>query len=220
MRTFLKTLPSIFFLALIPVLSCSAEEGKANFVAGKDRDYEIISTPIKTSDPDRIEVVEAFWYGCSHCYHFEPFLEPWVAKLPADVYFTGLPVAWDNPTRVLHSKLYYTARQLNKLDAMHAATFKAMNLAPHTLNTEDGIAKFFAEHGVTNADFTKTFRSFSVDSQVKQADAKVRSYDITGTPTLIINGKYRIQGAAPKKMLEIADFLINKERQALAEAKK
>lgn len=219
MNHFLKSIVSLLFLSSIPLLSCSADEGKSAFVAGKGKDYEILAEPVKTTHPDKIEVAEAFWYGCSHCYHFEPFLEPWVAKLPADVYFIALPVSWGDSTRILHSKMFFTAQQLGKLDTMHAETFKAMSIAPQGFTTEAGIANHFAQYGVAADVFTKTFRSFGVDSLVKQADAKTRSYNVTGTPTLVINGKYKIMGD-PKKVLAVADFLIEKERAALAKTQK
>jgi thiol:disulfide interchange protein DsbA len=135
--------------------------------------------------------------------------------MPKDVYFVSIPVVWDNDMRRLHAKMYYTAQLLNKLDTMHSAIFVAMNEGKKAFTTEGEIASFFAANGVDAPTFAKTFDSFSVDSLVKQSEAKVRGYNVTGTPTLIVNGKYKIMGS-PEKMIAVANFLIEKERAAKA----
>jgi thiol:disulfide interchange protein DsbA len=209
----------VLFAVFLPLLSCNADEKLPKYQAGEGKDYEILAIPLRTNDPTKIEVTEAFWYGCSHCFKFEFNLEPWVTKLPKDVYFVGLPVVWDDERRALHAKMYYTALQLHKLDTFHSIIFAAMNINNKTFATEAEIAKFFSDNGVDPKDFAKTFNSFGVDSQVKQASAKVRGYNVTGTPTLIVNGKYKIMGS-PEKILEVADFLIEKERAAMKNTKK
>jgi len=127
-------------------------------------------------------------------------------------------VTWDE-TRTLHAKMYYTAQLLNKLDTMHGALFAAMNEHKKNFANEAEISEFFVANGVDAATFAKTFNSFSVDSLVKQADSKIRGYNVTGTPTMIVNGKYKIMGS-PEKMIDVANFLIEKERSAMKAAKK
>jgi thiol:disulfide interchange protein DsbA len=213
----LRTL--FLLLAMTPLYSCQADDTKDIYQAGENKDYEILVTPVRTNDPSRIEVAEAFWYGCPHCFHAEPALHTWIAALSKDVYFVGVPVVWDNDSRRLHAKMYYTAQQLNKLDTLHSAIFVAMNEGKKAFATEADIASFFAANGVDAQTFAKTFNSFSVDSLVKQSEAKVRGYNVAGTPTLIVNGKYKIMGS-PEKMIAVANFLIEKERTAMKAAKK
>jgi len=209
-----KKLPLCFFcLSLFPLIACSGQDAPEKYQAGEGKDYEILVTPVRTADPAKIEVAEAFWYGCPHCFHFEPALQYWITKMPGDVYFVGIPVVWDNPTRALHAKMYYTAQQLKKLDKLHGAIFTAMNIDKKPLDSEGAIAKFFSDNGVDPKDFAKTFNSFGVDSLVKQSDAKVRGYNVTGTPTMIVNGKYKVMGN-PEKMLDVVNFLVEKERKA------
>jgi protein dithiol oxidoreductase (disulfide-forming) len=214
LNTLYKKLPAfVFSLMFLPLIACSAQEAPDKYQAGEGKDYEILATPVRTSDPDKIEVAEAFWYGCSHCFHFEPTLEPWITALPKDVYFVGVPVVWDNPTRALHAKMFYTAQQLKKLDTLHSAIFVAMNENNKQFQDEGEIAKFFSDNGVNPKDFARMFNSFGVDSLVKQSEAKVRGYNVTGTPTIIVNGKYKVMGS-PEKMIAVANFLIEKERKA------
>ncbi|WP_269618945.1 thiol:disulfide interchange protein DsbA/DsbL [Zhongshania sp. BJYM1] len=176
-----------------------------------------IPQPVRTSNPDKIEVVEVFWYGCSHCFHFDPMLEAWKKKLPADVDFHRSPAMW-NDLMVVHAKAYYTAVSLGVLDQVHEPIFKAINVDRNTLRDADALAKLFTEYTkIDDATFRKTFDSFGVNSQVKQADARARSYGIAGTPELIVNGKYRITGRSAggrAEMLQVAEELIAKERAA------
>ena len=119
---------------------------------------------------------------------------------------------------VVHAKAYYTALTLGVLDKVHEPIFKAINVDRNTLRDADALAALFTSHSdIDDATFRKTFDSFGVNSQVKQADARARSYGIAGTPELIINGKYRITGRSAggqAEMLKVADELIAKERAA------
>lgn len=186
------------------------------YQAGKH--YHVIAVPVRTSNQEKIEVNEVFWYGCPHCYHFEAVIEPWAKKLPADVYFERTPAIW-RPNMEPHARAYYSAKQLNLLDSMHMAIFKAMQEGSPklTLSNEDQVAAFFKAHSIDEAAIRKAYNSFSVQSQAKQADARVRSYGIEGTPEVIVNGKYRIStnsAGSQEAVLDVANFLIEKERKA------
>jgi thiol:disulfide interchange protein DsbA len=123
-----------------------------------------------------------------------------------------------NDLMVVHAKAYYTALTLGVLDKVHEPIFNAINVDRNTLRDADALAKLFTEHaGIDEDTFRKTFDSFGVNSQVKQADARARSYGIAGTPELIVNGKYRITGRSAggqAEMLQVAKELIEKERAA------
>jgi len=211
MQSLLKTFSLISLLVLLP-FAVSQAENTERFVAGQD--YAVLPTPVRTSDPNRIEVSEVFWYGCGHCYTFEASLKPWSASLKSDVNFVKIPAMW-NDVMQIHAAMFYTAKQLNVLDKMHGGIFTAMHVEKKRFMKEAEVQKFFEEYGVDAETFKKTFHSFGINSQVKQADAKARSYQITGTPEMVVNGKYRVSarmtGSQPK-MLEVVDFLIEKER--------
>ncbi len=210
-----------FAFILFAALSCNAEEAPQPEKYQAGTHYTVLEDPVRTRNPNKVEVVEAFWYGCGHCYNFEPSLQPWVKNLPDDVDFIHMPAMWHNDM-VLHAKMYYTAKQLNLIDQMHAAFFTAMHVEKKRFKNEAEIAKFFADFGIDEETFNKTFNSFSVSSLVKQAEAKASAYKITGTPEMIVNGKYhisaRLAGSQPN-MLKVASYLIEKERQAMAAAK-
>jgi thiol:disulfide interchange protein DsbA len=202
-------------LALLLPLGLRAEE-PANFVEGTH--YERIPEPVRTADPSRIEVVEMFWYGCVHCFHFEPLLAKWQQTLPKDVDFHRSPAMWNQPM-ALHAQAFYTAQVLGVLPKVHDPLFNALNVDRKPLATEADLAALFVAHGVKEEDFHKAFNSFGVQASVKQADARARSYGITGTPEVVVEGKYRVSArtaGSPENMLKVMDFLIAKERAARA----
>ncbi|MBE9539310.1 MAG: thiol:disulfide interchange protein DsbA/DsbL [Proteobacteria bacterium] len=191
----------------------AADEAKT-FEEGKQ--YQLITPAIRTANPDKIEVVEFFWYGCGHCYNFEPVIGQWKKSLGDDVDFKGSPAVWA-PQMELHSKMYYAAEVLGVLDKMHLILFQAMNVDKKRLQSESEIAELFVANGVPEEDFTKAFNSFGVNSMVRQATARARAAKISGTPEIMVNGKYRISsrmGVSQAGMLEVATFLIEKERAA------
>jgi thiol:disulfide interchange protein DsbA len=196
-------------------ISCAAAEDAAKtFVEGTD--YDLISPPVHTLNSNKIEVAEFFWYGCSHCYSFEPLLEQWKKTLPEDVSFRGVPAMWSDPME-LHARAYYTAEALGVLDKMHPIIFQAMNVDKKRLATQGEMARLFAANGVSEEDFNKAFNSFGVTSQVHQAAALAKAAKITGTPALIVDGKYHVSGrkaGSQVDMLKVVDFLIEKERAA------
>lgn len=179
--------------------------------------YAKLPIPIRTPDPTKIEVTEYFSYGCPHCYEFDPELTAWKATLPSDVQFDRTPAVWNKEYEV-YAQTYYTEKTLNILDKLHTPIFQAIHVQGMRLDTPAAMAKFFAQFGVDPKVFAKTYTSFGVRADVQQAEARGRAYRASGVPTLIINGKYRIEGSmagSNANMLRVADFLIDKERQAM-----
>lgn len=206
---------SVSLLLLVPFAAC-AEEGGDSYVEGVH--YDLISPAVRTADPGKIEVAEFFWYGCGHCYTFEPVINKWKQTLPDDVDFRGSPAMW-NELMELHAQAYYTAEVLGVLDTMSPVLFQAMNVDGKRLSSEAEIEVLFTANGVSTEDFSKAFNSFGVSSQVRQASARARAAKITGTPALMVNGKYHIstrKAGSQAGMLKVAEFLIEKERAAKA----
>lgn len=179
--------------------------------------YIVIQQPVRTTNPDKIEVTEVFWYGCGHCFDFEPMVTQWAAQLPEDVEFRQSPAMW-NELMVVHAQAYYTAKALGVLEQVHQVIFDEINLRKNPLRDRDALEKVFLANTDLDAEtFRKAFDSFGVKSQVKQADARARAYGIAGTPELIVNGKYRVTGRAAgskANMLKVAEQLIAQERAA------
>ena len=175
--------------------------------------YETLSPAQPTQNPEKIEIIEFFWYGCPHCYSFEPLLEKWKKTLPANVEFIRLPAAF-NELWSKHAKAYYTAEALGVVEKMHADFFEAIQNGKEKLDTETSLAAFFVAHGVTESQFKEAYNSFTVDSKMRQAPLMASRYGITGVPAIIVNGKYKTNGTlagSHEKMIEVMDKLIKEE---------
>lgn len=177
--------------------------------------YERLSpTQPTSSGPDKIEVAEIFWYGCPHCYTFDPYLETWREDLPDDVNFVRIPALW-NELLQIHARVYYTAEALNKLDEMHSAIFREIHVNRNGLDNPTAIREFFGRFGVDAETFDNTFESFAVYTKIQRADELARRYRVSSVPTVVVNGKYTtnatMAGSYPK-LLEVIDELVAMER--------
>ena len=210
------------FFALVALVTWSgvglAGVGE-RFISGTH--YDTLDAPVNTHDPKRIEVLEVFSYVCPHCFHFDPTLASWRAKQPADVDFQRMPAVW-NPQWRLFGQGYYAAQSLNIAEASHMAMFKALHVDQKRIETSADLARMYANFGVADKDFLKAMDSFGVRASVQQADMRTRSYGVTGVPALIVNGRYRVTGekaGSNDGMLEVVDFLVQKERDVRAAAR-
>ena len=188
-------------------------------VAGIDEgiEYKLVSPAQPTITKEKVEVVELFWYGCPHCYDFEPDLKKWLANKPDNVVFVQVPAVF-NPGWALHARAYYTATSLGLYDngkhEFHDAFFKELHERKKRLNTKKLLQTFFARFGVSAEDFNNTFDFFAVNTKVNRAAALSKRYQLDGVPSLIVNGKYRVDGpmaGGRKGMLKVTDYLIKKE---------
>jgi protein dithiol oxidoreductase (disulfide-forming) len=140
--------------------------------------------------PDKVEVLEAFWYGCGHCFALDPAIESWRGKGSAPyAEFVRIPAMWNETTR-MHARVFYTAELLGKLDTLHPLIFREIHVNGNPLNTIERISSFFTQHGVSNDEFKKAFASFAVESKLQRADLLNRRYRIQSVPTFVVNGKY------------------------------
>jgi len=166
----------------------------------------------------KIEVAEVFGYVCPACFRFQPLIGPWKAGLPSDVQFVYVPAmfggTWDD-----YARAFYAAETLGVQEKTHEALYNAIHVE-QSLKGERGrdsvedIANFYAKHGVDAKQFADTMASFGVAAKTNRAKQFAARSKITGTPSLIINGKYLVKGTSFQDMLRIADHLIARERAA------
>lgn len=180
------------------------------------REYVELSNAVPVSVPGKIEVVELFWYGCPHCYSFEPVVNPWAEKLPADVNFKRIPAMFGGPWDA-HGQMFLTLEAMGVEHQVHAAVFEAIQVQRKKLTDPEEMAEFLATQGVDKDKFLATYNSFAIKGQVQKAKELAKKYEITGVPSMVVNGKYRFDlGTAqgPQGVLNVADQLIAKERAA------
>ena len=195
--------------------SAAVEQAQPEYEEGVH--YHQLPVVVAPEDPDRIEVAEVFSYACIHCYTFDPILEQWRDQLPDDVSFRRVPAIF-NETWALLARMYYAAELLGVGEPMHMPLFEAIHKRGVDIRRPELAEELFrSEAQVSAEDFKNAMESFGVATRLRQADTQGRMYRVTGVPTLIVNGKYRIgSGGAGgyEEMLRIADFLIDLERAA------
>ena len=211
-----RSIQVLTFVLLMP-LAFSSFAQIERFVAGTH--YTELAAPANTHDSSKIEVLEVFWYGCSHCFRFEPLIANWEATMPADVDFGRFPAMWNGLMEV-HAQVYYTAEAMDALDVVHEHVFNAINIEGNRLQNEGQIGALFAKYGINADEFAKSFNSFSVRTKVNQAKQRMQAYEIRSTPNMIVNGKYLVATGqsvlTQADMLDVVDFLVEKERQQLS----
>ena len=170
---------------------------------------------------DKIEVAEFFWYGCPHCFSFEPTINDWAAGVPASVRFVRIPVVW-NTVHELHARLFYTMEVLARNgtladgETFHNTVFQEIQTRGNRLTSEDSIRRLFERFGVDADAFNSTWKSFEVDQKLRVAKDLGRRYSIQGVPAVVVNGKYRTGGAEAGSydaVPDVLDELITRESQ-------
>ena len=148
---------------------------------------------------DKIEVAEFFWYGCPHCFSFEPTINAWAADIPAGARFVRIPVVWNN-VHELHARIFYTMEVLARngtladAETFHNSVFEEIQTRGNRLTSEDSVRRLFERFGVSGEDFDSTWKSFEVDQKLRVAKDLGRRYSIQSVPAIVVNGKYRTGG--------------------------
>ena len=186
------------------------------------KNYFLVDPPQPTASGDKVEVLEVFSYACPHCAHFQPTAEEIKKSLPAGAVFTYMPAVF-NPSWEPYARAYYTAESLGVVDKTHQDLFDALHRDHLPMRTIDDLAGFYAQHGVDKAKFLATSASFEVESKLQRAAQIVKADGVDGTPSIIVDGKYRVTGTSAggyPQMVQIVDYLVQKELDAKKIAKK
>lgn len=162
----------------------------------------------------KYQVLEFFWYSCPHCNSFEPTLEAWHKKLPADTALVRVPVAF-NDSFEPQQRLFYTLEAMGLIDKLHNKVFYAIHVEKNPLANLDSISRWVEQQGVDKKQFTEVFNSFSVTNKIKRAKQLQDAHKVDGVPSLGALGKYFTSGRLSGSMqgaLRIMDYLVDQER--------
>ena len=173
-------------------------------------DYLVVEKPAGVEAPaGKIEVVEFFWYSCSHCNAFEPALEGWIKRAPKDVVVRRVPVAFQD-SFVPQQRLFYTLEAMGLLDKLHAKVFAAIHGEKQNLTKADAIVDWVVKQGVDKAKFQEQFNSFSVATKATRGTQLQNAYRVEGVPSLGVAGRFYTDSTLTKNMdraLQVVDFL-------------
>jgi len=196
----------LFLLLMMSSVAIQA----ADFTEGID--YKKVA-PQPTDTGSKIEVLEFFWYGCPHCYVFEPYIKAWKKTKPANVEFVRIPAVF-RPDWEVQARTYYALSNMGVIEDLHGKIFSAIHKDKKRLNKKASITDFVVENGVDRKKFETEYNSFSVDSMVRKAKKKQTAYKIQGVPTIAVNGKYMTSASLSgsyENLIKILDYLVKKE---------
>jgi len=198
------------------VVSTTLAFSNEKFVEGVD--YETMTNEPSSyvqKQNKKIQVVEAFWYGCPHCYIFDEYLSKWEKKNDEDLEFVNMPVVFNKPW-LLHARVFYTFKEMDNYSELHKNFFYAFHEQQRKFNTMDSIMNFFESQNVDIEQAKKILLSEKVSKKVQEANYMLETYKIDSVPAIIINNKYKISGSMAKtydRMIEISEYIIDLERK-------
>lgn len=188
----------------------------ATWVEGKN--YQIISPAVATHSGDKVEVVEVFSYACSHCAHFQPYADKIMAELPKGAVYVNKPAVFSQQWEP-YARGFLAAKAMGVAKKSHQALFDALHRDHQPIRTLADLGQFYAQYGVSAGEFVSTAESFVITTQMQQDVAWEREAGVAGTPTIIIDGKYRFDASTAggnEQVIKLTEYLVSKE---LAERK-
>jgi thiol:disulfide interchange protein DsbA len=204
MTPYLKKFSKLFLIAFFAV-SVSAE-----YKLG--RDYRLIDNPLPVKKDGIVEVTESFWYGCAHCYSFEPSINAWKNKQSEDTKLIKMPITW-GPIHQLHAALFYTIEALKLDPTTHSAVFVTIHKEGNFLQNPKAIQKFLTGFGVAPEVTAQYLESFTVKQKVNRGIKYAKQLKITSVPMLVVDGTYVIESKGSfAQMLKVADHVIELQR--------
>jgi thiol:disulfide interchange protein DsbA len=180
-------------------------------------EFDAVAQNISTDNPAKIEVMEIFWYGCSHCYQMEAPLHTWIKKLPSDVYFKRVP-GLPNPSWAPMAKAFYAMETLDLSEKLHSKLFDAIHKTK-TLNPTDEKATIdwiTAQSGLDKLKVEQAFKSFTMNTSLNRAAQIFKASGATGVPSLVIDGKFitsATMNGGNEQALKTTDYIINNVRK-------
>lgn len=180
--------------------------------SGMGSEYRQIEPAQPTHSGNKIEVLEFFFYGCSHCFHLHSKLSAWEKKMPKDVELVFVPTVF-NPAWEPMAYTFYALELMGKQKKLHDDLYNAWNVNNTPLTDLSEISAFVGQRGVDSKAFSDNYQSFSVQSKVLRSKQLQQEYNIRGTPTLIVDGKYLITGLLPDDAIRVLGELIDRARK-------
>ena len=176
-------------------------------------EYTELKPPQPVETKGKIEVIEFFWYGCIHCYDYEPYIEAWEKKLPKDVEFKRIPAVLSQGW-VRDAEVFYAFEALGVLNKLHRPLFDAIHKDRLRTNDPQAMGEWLQNHGVDPKKFNDTLKSFGVQSKTRRAVQLTLDYKVEGTPAIVVNGRYTVAlQPTPQATLQAVDKVVAMERK-------
>ena len=201
-------------LGLLAAAAAYAQSAPGAVTLSEGRNYRLIAQQ-PMADPSRIEVIDFFFYGCPFCNELRPMLERWRKALPADVVFRRTPTV-RRETWVPLARTYYTLELLGEAERLHEEVYKGYHDEELSMSRPEVMADWARRHGIDRERWLTVYNSEDVTRLVEQARRMTQDYDIQGTPSLVINGRYLTSSGMTddvKLVVPVAEQLIRMVRE-------
>jgi len=181
-------LPARVALALLACAWLAGAAQAQNVRARENVEYRLIAAqPVETGG--RIEVIDFFWYGCPYCNDLQPALEAWIKSKPADVALRRVPVILRD-SWAPHARIYYTLELLGEVERLHFEVYRGYHDEQLHMSRPDVMEQWAARHGIERKKWLDAYYSPEVDAKVARAQQITKRYDIQGTPSVVVDGRY------------------------------
>lgn len=167
---------------------------------------------------DKIDVIDFFWYGCPYCYELQPALEDWIKRKPADAALRRIPAILRD-SWAPHVRVYYTLEALGEVERLHQQAYHGYHVEELHMSKPDVMTQWAARHGIDRQKWLAAYNSNEVSQKVQQAKELTQAYNIQGTPSLVVDGRYLTSSSmagSVRGVIPILDELVNIARQQRA----
>lgn len=182
-----------------------------------DIEYRVIK-PQPVSVANGIEVIDFFWYACPHCYNLQPALERWISRKPADVTVRRIPAVLRD-SWAPHARIYYTLEALGEVERLHQRVYYGYHVEELAMSKPEVVSEWAVRNGIARERWNEAYDSSAVQRKVEEAARLSRTYSVTGTPSLVVNGRYLTSSSMSESLsgvLMIVDGLVQKVRSESA----
>jgi thiol:disulfide interchange protein DsbA len=203
-------------LALL-LFACAAPQALAQqpIRARQNLEYRLIA-PQPVEAAGKIEVIDFFWYGCPACNALQPALEAWIKRKPDDVVVRRIPAIF-RESWVPHVRIYYTLERLGELDRLHQRVYFSYHVEELALSKPEVAEQWATRNGIDRQKWLDAYGSPEVAARIQQARDLTAAYDVRGTPTLVVDGRYLtawdMADQTPVVLVAILEDLVRLARQ-------
>jgi thiol:disulfide interchange protein DsbA len=203
---------TLFLLSLVffPMLLAAAPEFE------EDLHYSAVIPSQPGGEGGRVQVMEFFLYGCSHCYQLESHIKEWLKTKPEYVDFVKVPVMSSRPDVALYTKTFYALELMGISGEIHEKIFYAIHEERRDLGTREKMEQFLDKQGIDLAAYRNAMGSFAVQTQARRAGVLSRRFGVRSVPAMAVDGKYITGGLNGTTMMQVVDYLVEKTRKEKA----
>jgi thiol:disulfide interchange protein DsbA len=172
----------------LAALALAGRAASQEITARQNIEYRVIPVqPVETGE--RIEVIDFFWYGCPYCNELQPVLEDWIKRKPDDVAVRRIPAILRD-SWAPHARIYYTLELLGEAERLHPRVYHSYHVEELSMSKPEVMEQWAAKNGIERRRWVDAYFSPEVDGRIARAFQATKRYDIQGTPSVVVDGRY------------------------------